>query len=102
MRVINKFADDETNSRLKTVLLMKIGGGNHGIGIHGTHLGPESAFATRPPTNSARTSVGSTTARAADHTTADAKPNSSASREMDCMDRHNCPAHSYDLPDRHR
>ena len=24
----------------KTVLLMKIGGGNNGIGIHGTHLGP--------------------------------------------------------------
>ena len=40
VRVINKFADDETNSLTKTVLLMKIGGGNHGIGIHGTHLGP--------------------------------------------------------------
>ena len=40
LRVINKFADDETNSLTKTVLLMKIGGGNHGIGIHGTHLGP--------------------------------------------------------------
>src|SRR5665811_1421285 len=40
VRVINKFADDEANSLTKTVLLMKIGGGNHGIGIHGTHLGP--------------------------------------------------------------
>src|ERR1039458_9961138 len=40
VRVIDKFADDEANSRTKTVLLMKIGGGNHGIGIHGTHLGP--------------------------------------------------------------
>ena len=40
VRVIDKFADDEANSLTKTVLLMKIGGGNHGIGIHGTHLGP--------------------------------------------------------------
>ena len=40
VRVISKFADDQTNSLTKTVLLMKIGGGNHGIGIHGTHLGP--------------------------------------------------------------
>src|SRR5260370_11623084 len=40
LRVINKFADDETNSLTKTVLLMKIGRGNHGIGLHGTHLGP--------------------------------------------------------------
>ena len=30
LRVINKFGDDENNSPVKTVLLMKIGGGNHG------------------------------------------------------------------------
>ena len=40
MRDHHKFADDETNTPTKTVLLMKIGGGNRGIGIHGTHLGP--------------------------------------------------------------
>src|SRR5260370_33521257 len=39
VRVISKYAEDETNSLTKTVLLMKIGGGNNGIGIHGTHLG---------------------------------------------------------------
>ncbi len=37
--MINKFGDDENNALTKTVLLMKIGGGNKGIGIHGTHLG---------------------------------------------------------------
>jgi nitrate/TMAO reductase-like tetraheme cytochrome c subunit len=37
--VINHFAEDENNTATKDVLLMKIGGGNHGIGIHGTHLG---------------------------------------------------------------
>src|ERR1044071_8718752 len=39
VQIINKYADDEANTNSKTVLLMKIGGGNHGIGIHGTHLG---------------------------------------------------------------
>ena len=32
----------------KTVLLMKIGGGNNGIGIHGTHLGPGVTHPLRP------------------------------------------------------
>ena len=32
----------------KTVLLMKIGGGNNGIGIHGTHLGPGVVIRLRP------------------------------------------------------
>src|SRR5579862_3853550 len=44
IRVIHKFADDEANSETKTVLLMKIGGGNRGIGIHGTHLGKGTAI----------------------------------------------------------
>src|SRR5215467_7870308 len=40
IRVLWKYADDEANTLTKTVLLMKIGGGNRGVGIHGTHLGP--------------------------------------------------------------
>ena len=39
IKVITHFAEDENNTATKDVLLMKIGGGNHGIGIHGTHLG---------------------------------------------------------------
>ena len=39
IRVIPKYAEDESNTLTKTVLLMKIGGGNHRAGIHGTHLG---------------------------------------------------------------
>src|ERR1017187_6075484 len=34
VKVISKYADDETNSPTRTVLLMRIGGGNNGIGIH--------------------------------------------------------------------
>jgi hypothetical protein len=54
VRVISTFADDEANSATKTVLLMKIGGGNNGIGIHGTHLGPGVVIRYRPSGNSVR------------------------------------------------
>ena len=40
LKVFPKFAEDETNTLTKTVMLLKIGGGNKGMGIHGTHLGP--------------------------------------------------------------
>ena len=39
LRVFPKFAEDEKNTLTKTVMLLRIGGGNKGIGIHGTHLG---------------------------------------------------------------
>jgi hypothetical protein len=66
LQVIDKFADDQANTLTKTVLLMKIGGGNRGIGIHGTHLGPGVRSAMRTPTRGGRTFPGSsTTARAA-------------------------------------
>src|ERR1035437_8173256 len=40
LKVIATFAKDETNTMTQTVLLMKIGGGMHDIGIHGKHMGP--------------------------------------------------------------
>ena len=36
----SKLVLDEANTATKTVLMLKVGGGNNGIGIHGTHLGP--------------------------------------------------------------
>jgi hypothetical protein len=103
IRVISKFGDDETNTLTKTVLLMKIGGGNGGIGIHGTHLGPgvriRYAYA-----DEARQTIpwveyngpGRRTVYAA----ADARPEGGGLpvREMDCIDCHNRPSHSYELP----
>ena len=105
VRVITKFADDETNSLTKTVLLMKIGGGNHGIGIHGTHLGP-GVHIRYAATDEQRQNIPwveyNGPGRQTLYTTADAKPDGGGApiREMDCMDCHNRPAHSYDLPDR--
>ena len=104
VRVINKFADDETNTLSKTVLLMKIGGGNGGIGIHGTHLGP-GVHIRYIATDEQRQNIPwveyNGFGRKTLYTTADAKTGADPQpREMDCMDCHNRPSHSYDLPER--
>jgi nitrate/TMAO reductase-like tetraheme cytochrome c subunit len=105
VRVINKFADDEANSLTKTVLLMKIGGGNHGIGIHGTHLGPGVTI-RYAATDEQRQNIPwveyNAPGRQTLYATADAKANGGGApiRDMDCMDCHNRPSHSYDLPER--
>jgi hypothetical protein len=108
VRVVEKFADDEANTNTKTVLLMKIGGGNHGVGIHGTHLGRANGDVVIEYGHSDEgrqnipwiksTVRGKTTIYA----TADAKPDGAGlqRREMDCMDCHNRPSHAFDMPDR--
>jgi hypothetical protein len=105
LRIINKFGDDENNSPTKTVLLMKIGGGNHGIGIHGTHLGvgvkirygySDVQRQTIPWIEYAGPN-GKTVYRA-DGAPPDGK--GLTIREMDCMDCHNRPSHSFKLPDK--
>jgi hypothetical protein len=105
LRVIDKYADDATNTLTKSVLLMKIGGGNHGIGIHGTHLGP-GVHIRYGHSDEERQNIpwveydnkGAKTVYAA----ADAKPDGAGltMREMDCMDCHNRPSHSFELPER--
>jgi nitrate/TMAO reductase-like tetraheme cytochrome c subunit len=106
LRVVPKFADDEANTATKTVLLMKIGGGNNGIGIHGTHLGPgvriryghSDAARQNIPWVEYNTPGG----KSVEYATPDAKPGGAGLeiREMDCMDCHNRPSHAYEMPDR--
>jgi nitrate/TMAO reductase-like tetraheme cytochrome c subunit len=104
IKVVSKYADDETNSLTKTVLLMKIGGGNHGIGIHGTHLGAGVKI-RYGHSDEARQAIPwveySANGKSTVYATADAKPDGAglAMREMDCIDCHNRPAHSYQLPE---
>src|SRR5579862_650646 len=105
LKVINKFGDDEKNALSKTVLLLKIGGGNRGIGIHGTHLGPNvhiryghsDVQRQAIPWIEYSGPAGKTVYRA-DGVPADGK--GLAMREMDCMDCHNRPSHAYKLPER--
>ena len=103
VRVIHKYADDEANSLTKTVLLLKIGGGNHGIGIHGTHLGPGVRIRYAPSDESRQTIPWieySDGKRKTVYATEGAKAQGLPVREMDCMDCHNRPSHSMELPDR--
>jgi len=108
LKVIPKYAEDQANSLTKTVLLVKIGGGNNGIGIHGTHLGgPNSRTVIRyGHSDEARQNIPcvqySVNGRMTEYRAADAKPNCEGltMREMDCMDCHNRPSHTFDLPDR--
>jgi hypothetical protein len=106
LRVIPKYAEDEANTLTKDVLLMKIGGGNRGLGIHGTHLG-KGIVIRYAHSDEARQTIPWVEYNAAGkktvYATADAKPEGAANgpvREMDCMDCHNRPSHSYDLPER--
>jgi nitrate/TMAO reductase-like tetraheme cytochrome c subunit len=105
LQVIDKFADDQANTLTKTVLLMKIGGGNRGIGIHGTHLGPGVAI-RYAHADEGRQNIpwieyngpGGKTVYA----TPEAKPDGGGlpKHEMDCVDCHNRPTHAYELPER--
>ena len=87
------------------MLLLKVGGGNKGIGIHGTHLGP-GIHIRYGHSDEARQTIpwieynapdGKTVYRA-EGAAADGK--GLKMREMDCMDCHNRPSHTYKLPER--
>ncbi len=107
LRVIEKFADDDKNTLTKTVLLLRIGGGPRGPGIHGTHLGPgiEIHYA---PSDESRQKIPWVTykdgqGRVTAYATADGTPDKIKNlpvRLMDCMDCHNRPTHVYELPER--
>jgi hypothetical protein len=107
LRVFSKYAEDETNTRTETVLMMMVGG-NKISGIHVAHLGPgvHIRFAASDPlrqtipwieyrntdTGEARAFVGT-----------DPSPDSGkapAKFEMQCVDCHNRPTHTFDLPER--
>jgi len=105
LRVINNYADDETNTLTKTVLLMKIGGGTASArSIHGAHVGPGVSIHYWY-TDEKRQVIprveytNSLTGRKTMYATADAPPGGTE-RHMDCMDCHNRPTHIFEMPGR--
>jgi nitrate/TMAO reductase-like tetraheme cytochrome c subunit len=104
-----KYSDDEKNTPLTTILVMKIGGhnGHGGVGIHGRHLDVSSRVqyvavdrqrqilpqVEYLDDKGRKIIFSSTDANAA-------KMPRSERRVMDCMDCHNRPAHTFQLPDR--
>src|SRR3954470_4924046 len=105
VRIFPKYAEDEANTATKTVLMLKVGGGNRGIGIHGTHLGPGVRINYAHSDEQRQTipwieynGLGRRTVYAAAESAQG--PGKLPVRQMDCMDCHNRPAHSYEMPDR--
>jgi NapC/NirT cytochrome c family protein len=107
LRVIPTFAEDEANTASQTVLMMMVGG-SLVRGIHGSHFGPGVEIHYRafdkqrqkiPWVEYRNTRNGETRAyRAAD---ANAGTIEDLPRyQMQCVDCHNRPAHTFDLPDR--
>jgi len=104
----SKYADDEKNSETKDVLLMHIGGRNPDsklVGIHGRHLGLVTYLAADAkrqeiPWVSYRNEDGTLT----EYTSTETPPKADLlahgeQRTMDCMDCHNRPTHTFDMPE---
>jgi hypothetical protein len=105
LRLHSSFKDDEANTRSETVLMMMVGGGTTG-GIHGAHMGPGVHIRYAAADKKRQTipwveysNGGATQTYLADGTTPDAA-RALPTFEMQCVDCHNRPAHSLELPDR--
>jgi nitrate/TMAO reductase-like tetraheme cytochrome c subunit len=107
LRVISKFADDEANSRTETVLVMFVGGSRI-AGIHGAHFGPgvRIRFA---PVDAARQTIAwveyrntesGDVRRFVSTDPPKASTNDLPEFEMQCVDCHNRPTHTFELPER--
>ena len=107
LRLFPKYAEDEANTRSETVLMMMLGG-NRIPGIHGTHFGPgvHIRFAAADPARQTIPSVEyRNTLAGTVHTfvNSDHPPESVDTLpkyDMQCVDCHNRPTHTFDLPER--
>jgi hypothetical protein len=107
VRLIREHADDELNTPLSTVLVLHVGGGKGGRGIHGWHLdgNAETTYAsdetrqTIPWVQVRRTDGSLTTYRSGDKSLTDAEIAALPRRRMDCLDCHNRPTHTFEMPD---
>jgi hypothetical protein len=107
LRVIFHFQDDAANTQTQTVLMMLIGGGDLG-GIHGKHVGPgveihyaakDAKRQTLPWVEYRNRNTGEIHMFLADGSTAQSVANLPR-YEMQCVDCHNRPTHTFELPER--
>jgi len=105
LRVFSKFAEDESNTRTETVLMMMVGG-NAISGIHGAHFGPgvQIRFAASDPTRQSIPWVEYRNTEKGIVKTFVTSPGDSDKNlphhDMECVDCHNRPTHTFDLPER--
>jgi len=104
LKVIDSSADDEKNTPLKTVLLVHVGG-RQGTGAQGIHWHVDRSVRIRYLSDEKREKIYQVELRAADgkrslYTMDGAKPPAGVAwREMDCVDCHNRPGHSFQPPE---
>lgn len=104
LRIIPKYSDDGELSQ--TVLLMHIGGGDFATtGIHGAHLakGLTIRYKSDPSRQTIPWVEYSKNGETREYANKAAKPEEiagMATRVMDCVDCHNRPSHTFELPDR--
>lgn len=106
IRVMNNYSDDEQSKETQTVLLVRIGGGRGHTGIHGAHLGPgvriqyaaEDAKREKIPWVEYSRDGVKREYRADGYK--QEGPGNLEVRTMDCIDCHNRPSHTYELPER--
>jgi nitrate/TMAO reductase-like tetraheme cytochrome c subunit len=109
--VRTKFQDDEKNTRLTTVLVLKVGGrGWKGAtGIHGRHLNDKERI-TYVATDARRQVIPIVTylddqGKSVEYASTEVKPTAEElakgeRRQMDCIDCHNRPSHAFEMPER--
>jgi len=109
--VHTKYSDDEKNTPLTTVLLLKVGGRTWqgAVGIHGRHLDVKSRI-QYIATDRQRQVIPQVTylddaGKQAVYNSPETNPTpaqlaAGEHRTMDCMDCHNRPTHTFQLPDR--
>jgi len=108
LRLFSKYADDEANTRSETVLLMLVGG-NRLSGIHGAHFGPgvhirfapaDAVRQTIPWVEYRNANTGDVRTFVGPETPTDSAREALPKVEMECVDCHNRPTHTFDLPER--
>jgi nitrate/TMAO reductase-like tetraheme cytochrome c subunit len=102
LRVISKFKDDETNTPIRTVLTMRVGGPQSG-GIHGAHIRPgiEIRYRTADPKRETIPVVeyrNRNSNETRTYSVADAK-DPGPEFVMQCADCHNRQGHAFQQPD---
>ncbi len=107
--IINHYAEDKDNTSSTTVLVMKIGGqmGDQMEGIHGHHVAPgvkityiatDAKRQVIPQVTYTDPSGKTTVYNATDAKATPAQLAAGEHRVMDCMDCHNRPTHTFQLP----
>ncbi|HEY1467721.1 MAG TPA: NapC/NirT family cytochrome c [Candidatus Acidoferrum sp.] len=107
LRVVTNYAEDEKNTRTQTVLMMMVGGSKF-AGIHGKHFGPgiQIRFAAADAQRQGIPWVeyrNNNTGTVRTFVTEGSKPDSHKNLpvyEMQCVDCHNRPTHTFELPER--